>query len=91
MGPTAEEWEKLHATKLADPALKKGLLLWFATGKDDFLLTTTQATVKFFEKHGFSPVVRETDGGHTWVNWRRYLAEFAPQLFQAARPARAGE
>jgi enterochelin esterase family protein len=89
MGPTAEEWEKLHAAKLADPALKKGLLLWFATGKDDFLLTTTQATVKFFEKHGFSPVFRETDGGHTWVNWRHYLAEFAPQLFQAAKPAAA--
>ena len=85
MGPTADEWEKLHAAKLADPALKKGLLVWFATGKDDFLLTTTQATVEFLKKHGFSPVFRETDGGHTWVNWRHYLAEFTPQLFQAAK------
>ncbi|AMY11880.1 Carbohydrate acetyl esterase/feruloyl esterase precursor [Luteitalea pratensis] len=84
MGPTAEEWTKMHAAKLADPALKKGLLLWFATGKDDFLLTTTQATVALFEKQGFSPVFRQTDGGHTWINWRSYLVEFAPQLFRGA-------
>ena len=84
MGPTAEEWSTLHAAKLADPALKKGLLLWFATGKDDFLVKTTEATVDLFKKHGFTPVYRETDGGHTWVNWRHYLAEFVPQLFQPA-------
>jgi enterochelin esterase-like enzyme len=88
-GPTADEWEKLYAAKLNDPALKKGLLLWFGTGKDDFLLSTTQASVDFFKKLGFAPVFRQTDGGHTWVNWRHYLTEFAPQLFQAAAiPAR---
>ena len=21
-------------------------------------------------------------GGHTWINWRNYLTEFAPLLFQ---------
>ena len=84
MGPTADEWTKMHAAKLADPALKKGLLLWFATGKDDFLLTTTQATVALFEKQGFSPVFKLTEGGHTWINWRNYLTEFAPQLFRGA-------
>jgi len=83
---TAAEWEKLHATKLDDPALKKGLrLFWFATGKDDFLLSTTQATVDLFKKHRFSPVYEETSGGHTWINWRNYLAEFAPQLFRTGK------
>jgi enterochelin esterase family protein len=83
---TAAEWEKLHAAKLDDPALKKGLkLLWFGTGKDDFLLTTTRATVDLFKKHGFSPVYNESPGGHTWINWRNYLAEFAPMLFQSAK------
>jgi enterochelin esterase family protein len=85
-GPTAAEWETLRAAKLADPAPKKGLPLWFATGKDDFLLTTTRATVDFFKKHGFAPVFRETEGGHTWVNGRRCLAEFAPQLNQPSAP-----
>lgn len=89
MGPTADEWTKQHAAKLGDPALKKGLLLWFATGKDDFLLTTTQATVGMFEKLGFTPVYRQTDGGHTWIKWRHYLVEFVPQLFKGAAPSSA--
>jgi enterochelin esterase family protein len=83
---TAAEWEKTNAATLDNPTLKKGLrLLWFGIGKDDFLLTTAQATVDLFKKHGFSPAYRETPGGHTWINWRSYLAEFAPQLFQSGR------
>jgi enterochelin esterase-like enzyme len=81
--PTAADWEKENAKTLDDANLKKGLkLFWFATGKDDFLLTTTNATVDLFKKHGFTPVYKETAGGHTWVNWRDYLNEFAPMLFQ---------
>jgi enterochelin esterase-like enzyme len=80
---TAAEWEKEHAATLDNAKLKKDLrLLWFATGKDDFLLATTKATLDLLKKHGFEPVYRETDGGHTWMNWRDYLAEFAPQLFR---------
>jgi enterochelin esterase family protein len=80
---TAAEWEKANAVTLDDAKLKKDLkLLWFATGKDDFLLATTKATLDLLKKHGFEPVYRETDGGHTWMNWRDYLVEFAPQLFQ---------
>jgi enterochelin esterase family protein len=83
---TAAEWEKLYAAKLDDPKLKKGLrLLWFGTGKDDFLISTTKATVDLFKKHGFSPVFEETAGAHTWINWRNYLAEIAPQLFQTGK------
>ena len=33
-------------------------------------------------KHGIKNEYHETDGGHTWINWRNYLLEFAPQLFQ---------
>jgi enterochelin esterase-like enzyme len=81
--PTAAEWEKLHQANLGNASLKKGLkLLYFATGKDDFLLPTTNASVELFKKHGFAPVYRETPGGHTWINWRNYLNEFVPQLFQ---------
>jgi enterochelin esterase family protein len=80
---TATEWAKLNAATLDNPALKKGLrLFWFATGKDDFLLATTVATVDLFKKHGFAVVFEQSPGGHTWINWRNYLAAFAPQLFQ---------
>ena len=80
---TAAEWESAHAKMLDNPALKKGVkVLWFATGKEDGLITTTQATVDMLKKHGFAPVFKETPGGHTWINWRNYLNEFVPQLFQ---------
>lgn len=79
----ASEWETRYAGKLADAGVKKGLkLFWFSTGKDDFLLSTTVATVDLFRKHGFTPIYKESAGGHTWLNWRDYLSEFAPQLFQ---------
>ena len=80
----ASDWERDYLTKLDNnAALKKGLkLLWFSTGKDDFLLPTTNATVELLKKHGFTPVFKESTGGHTWINWRLYLNDFAPQLFQ---------
>jgi len=76
-------WEEQNKEKLDDSKLKKGLkLLWFATGREDFLIGTTKATVELFRKHGFDVVFKESDGAHTWINWRNYLNEFAPQLFQ---------
>jgi enterochelin esterase family protein len=78
----AADWEKANADGLGDAA-KEGLkLLWFATGKEDFLLARTKETVDLFKKHGFRPVYKETAGGHTWINWQKYLNELAPQLFQ---------
>ena len=75
-------WEQDHLAALDNAAAKKGLkLLWFATGKEDGLLATTQKTVEMLKKHGFDPVLKETDGGHTWLNWRDYLIEFTPKLF----------
>jgi enterochelin esterase-like enzyme len=77
------DWEQQHLAMLDNAALKKELrLLWFATGSEDFLVNTTRTTVEMLKKHGFGPVYKETDGGHTWVKWREYLNEFAPQLFQ---------
>jgi enterochelin esterase family protein len=82
-GDAAAAWEKKYEKWLGDAEAKKGLrLVWFATGKDDFLVGTTRATVELLKKKGFDPTYRETDGGHTWLNWREYLHEFAPQLFR---------
>ncbi len=79
-------WEERNLKVLDDAGLKKGLhLLWFATGKDDFLLGTSQATVDLLKKHGFDVVYRETSGAHTWINWREYLVQFVPLLFKSRR------
>ncbi|MGD0362684.1 MAG: alpha/beta hydrolase-fold protein [Bryobacteraceae bacterium] len=78
----APDWEAVRAAMLDDAALKPGLkLLWFGTGSEDRLMPTTKTTIEMLKKHGFTPFFRESPGGHTWVNWRNYLNEFAPQLF----------
>lgn len=76
-------WEEQNKDVLDNAELKKGLkLVWFATGREDFLIETSRSTVELLKKHGFNVVFKETEGGHTWINWRNYLNEFAPQLFQ---------
>jgi enterochelin esterase family protein len=82
-------WEEQHRDALADAGLKDGLaLVWFATGKDDFLIETSRATVAMLKTHGFDVTFQETAGGHTWTNWREYLREFSQALFREdATPA----
>jgi enterochelin esterase-like enzyme len=81
--PNAPTWETQNKATLDNADLKKGLkLVWFATGKEDFLIQTSRTTVETLKKHGFDVVFKETTGAHTWINWRDYLNEFAPQLFQ---------
>jgi enterochelin esterase family protein len=81
--PQGPSFEEQHKAVLDDARLKKGLkLVWFATGKDDFLVETSRATVEMLKKHQFDVVYRETEGAHTWINWRNYLREFAPLLFR---------
>ncbi len=80
-GPSA--WETAHKDDLDNPALKKGTkLIWLSTGVDDGLMnSSTKPTVEMLKKHGFAPVFKESPGVHSWLNWRNYLAEFAPQFF----------
>src|SRR5262249_8895439 len=81
--PPNTQWEDKHKPRLEHTKLKKDLrLIWIGCGKEDFLLKTSNATVAMLKNHGFNVVSKETDGGHTWLNWRDYLAEFAPMLFK---------
>ncbi len=80
--PPGPPWEEQNKAALENPALKKGLaLFWIGTGKDDFGAENTKKSVDIFTRYGFSPVFKLSEGGHTWANWRDYLNEFAPQLF----------
>ena len=80
-GPSV--WEQQHLAELDNAAWKKGLkLVWFSTGRDDSLITTSRATVDMLNKHAFNASFRDSAGAHTWLNWRDYLVEFTPQLFQ---------
>jgi enterochelin esterase family protein len=81
--PPRPDWEATHAADLNNASLKKGTkLIWLSTGKDDGLIAATKSTVDILKKHGFAPVFIESPGAHSWFNWRNYLIEFTPQLFQ---------
>jgi enterochelin esterase-like enzyme len=50
-------------------------------GTDDFAHPGSKLLSETLDKHGIEHEFIETDGGHTWLNWRAYLADFAPRLF----------
>ncbi|MBK7107069.1 MAG: esterase [Ignavibacteriae bacterium] len=78
-----KDWENNNLEILDKEDLKKNLkLIWFATGKDDFLLETTKSTVAALKRHNFEVIYNETSGGHTWDKWREYLYEFSQLLFK---------
>ena len=81
--PEGPSWEEQHMVFLQSADAKDKLkLLWFATGSEDFLIETSRATVDLFKKYDFAVTYKESGGGHTWANWRDYLIEYAPLLFQ---------
>ena len=77
-----EAWAKQHSEALSAAAKDGPKVLWFATGTDDFVLNSTRGTVELLKKLELKPEYKETEGGHTWINWQRYLNEFAPKLFK---------
>ena len=57
-------------------------LLWIACGKEDRLIEGNKKLLEWFRAKDIRYTWFETPGAHSWMVWRRYLAEFAPLLFQ---------
>lgn len=57
-------------------------LMYYAMGTDDFLYGTVAPTRALLDQYGIEHVYNESGGGHTWINWRRYLHDFVPRLFR---------
>ena len=57
-------------------------LYWIAIGKDDFLYKSNKEYRRLLDKLSMDYVYLESEGGHTWANWRFYLTEFVPLLFK---------
>ena len=83
MSSAVSDPDKTIASALEDAKVtnKKLKLLWFACGKDDFLLKRNQEFDDVLTKHGIHHEYRETAGNHSWPVWRRYLVDFLPLLF----------
>jgi enterochelin esterase family protein len=56
-------------------------LLWIGCGEDDFLLDANNSFTTWLTEKSIDHKYRLTKGGHDWIVWRKYLAEFLPQLF----------
>jgi enterochelin esterase family protein len=56
-------------------------LLWIACGKDDRLIDPNRKFLEWLKSKEVEYTWVETPGSHTWMVWRRYLAEFTPLLF----------
>ncbi len=57
-------------------------LYYIAVGRDDFVKKLNDDFRAKLDSAGYRYYYNETDGGHTWENWRKYLVDFLPRLFQ---------
>lgn len=57
-------------------------LYWIGIGKADFLYKFNEEYRKKLDTMKMPYEYRESEGGHTWTNWRVYLSEFVPKLFR---------
>jgi enterochelin esterase-like enzyme len=57
-------------------------LLWIACGTEDHLITLNRNLRGWLTTQGVKHVDKETSGMHTWMVWRRNLAEFVQLIFR---------
>jgi len=57
-------------------------LLSISVGDQDFALVGSENLAKLLEASGIEVELHISGGGHTWINWRHYLRDFAPRLFR---------
>ena len=78
-GQYNEEEHIAQIRKLKDSNPK---LYYIGCGKTDFLFKGVTDLRALYDELGFKYTYRESEGGHSWNNWRLYLAEIAQLLFK---------
>lgn len=56
-------------------------LFYIAVGRDDFTYKLNKNLIHKLDYFNCPYVYNESEGAHTWDNWRRYLLDFLPRLF----------
>ncbi|MBD2704634.1 esterase [Spirosoma sp. BT702] len=79
-----EEMERSYKPIVANPAStnKQLKLLWVSVGSDDFLYKGTVEFMDYLKAKQVNYKSLITDGGHTWMNVKTYVAATTPLLFQ---------
>lgn len=79
------EFEKRNADLLANPDRinKFAKLFAISVGEKDALASVSAKNLsELLNKHGIKNEFHVSAGGHTWINWRQYLNEYAQLLFR---------
>jgi enterochelin esterase-like enzyme len=82
-GGLPEEFDKVFPA-LDAKANDQLRVFWISCGTSDFLIAANRKFHTWLESKGVKSHYVETPGMHTWMVWRRNLANFAPMLFQGA-------
>lgn len=80
-GVNSRAYEDIEGT-LAGQMRNGYQLYWIGIGKTDFLYKDVTAYRSKLDNLGARYTYVESEGGHTWSNWRKYLSEFLPLLFK---------
>lgn len=83
---TTADFEKRNATFLDSSTKVNGAVNLFEVTcgeKDTLAFAGSQNLDQILKRRGIEHAMIITPGGHTWINWRRYLNDYAPKLFQA--------
>jgi len=82
IGQNAAEWESRNAAFLNNPKINDWVRRFsICVGDKDFTFNGSKALSEVLTKHGIKNELTVSGGGHTWINWRRYLHQTAQTLF----------
>jgi enterochelin esterase-like enzyme len=79
-----EDFEKQNEAFLgkAEEVNRQMKLFSISVGDQDAALAGSKNLSELLKKRGIKNELNTSGGGHTWINWRHYLNDFAPRLFQ---------
>jgi len=56
-------------------------LFWIGVGTEDAAMVGAKRTSDYLNSVGVKHIYKTSPGAHTWIVWRKYLNEVAPQIF----------
>lgn len=81
---SSSDFEKRNSAffESADRINRDIRLFSLCAGDKDFALAGSKNLAELLAKHGIKHEVHISGGGHTWINWRHYLRDYAQRLFR---------
>lgn len=79
------DFEKRNAQFFETPEKTNKMikLFWIGAGEKDTLANSSAKNLaEVLKSHNIKSEFHETEGGHTWINWRHYLNDYAQLLFR---------